>query len=115
MKRVEIIIHYPKNLRNRDKVFFLAYGIEEEGLPFKLIETSSISAHENAQRAAGESTLDVGIGIGEDWQIAVRHSRFEKNMYLFDMKAWDGLDLKAYGANAARLIKGVPFKEIAGG
>lgn len=115
MQSVEIVIHFPESLINRDKVLLLAYGIEEEGLPFKLMETTSSSAHENANCAAALSSLDVGIGVGDDWKIVTRHSRFDKDSYLFEVKADQRMDLKAYGANAARLIKGVPFKSISGG
>ncbi len=115
MRNVEIVISYPKALMHRNQVYFLAYGIEEEGIPFKLMESDESSAHKNADKAALDSGLDIGIGIGEDWQIAIRHSRFEEGTYLFDIKVHNGIDMKAYGANAARLMKGVPFKEIAGG
>lgn len=115
MRSVEIIIRYPKSLSDRNKVYFLAYGIEEEGIPFKLMESDASSAHDNANQAAMDSGLDIGIGIGSDWQIVTRHSRFQEGIYLFDIKAHSGIDMKAYGANAARLMKGVPFKEIVGG
>jgi len=114
-RAVEIVIQYPESLLEKDKIYFLAYGIEEEGLPFKLISSDQSKSHKNADEASMQSGLDIGIGIGSDWQLSIRNSRNEKSLYLFDVRGERDIDLKAYGANAARLIKGIPFREITGG
>ncbi len=111
----EIVIQYSEALTDKDKLILIAYGIEEEGLPFKLIASKETSAHTNADQGALQSGLDIGIGVGSDWHLSIRNSRNERSIYFFDFKLKSDLDLKAYGANAARLIKGIPFREIAGG
>ena len=109
MLGVEVVICYTSQVKAL--VYQISYGIEEEGLPYKLIETQNDFVYEQADQAANSSALDVGIGLSSK-KIAIRNSRFEKGVYLFDHQISDIEDLKAYGANAARLIKGVPFKKI---
>ena len=36
----------------------------------------------------------------------------ENPLFLVNIKSMDKKDLRAYGSNAARLIKGIPFKEV---
>lgn len=106
---VEIVLCFSSQIK-KEQVKQVAYGIEEEGIPYRLLEMDQ-TLYLNADTAANESALDVGIGISQN-RIAIRNRRFEKGIYLFERELQSLCDLKSYGANAARLIKGVPFKKI---
>ncbi len=109
MSSVEIVLCFDENV-DVNIVHQIAYGIEEEGLPYKLIKGCN-RYRDNAHKAANESALDVGIGI-DCKKVAVRHRCYEASLYLFDTSIEAIKNLKSYGANAARLIKGIPFKKI---
>lgn len=88
-------------------------GIEEEGIPFEIRIDPERSAARLALKAAHASRLDVGIGIGADRTVAVQHSKLDEETPLFTGGGDSAdLELTALGVNAARLVKGLPFKDI---
>lgn len=88
-------------------------GIEEEGIPFEVKADPERSAARLAHKAALSSRLSVGIGIGADRVIAVHHSQLDEETPLFTGSGESAdLDFTALGVNAARLVKGLPFKNI---
>lgn len=87
-------------------------GMEEEGVPaiFKIKEeaTSQYLGH----KAADDSPLNVGIGIGKDKIVTLHEKKLgEKPLFKLPLIANEE-NLRAIGANGARLVKGVPFKKI---
>jgi hypothetical protein len=88
-------------------------GLEEEGIPGVL---STVDARANAVElafsAAQASPLGSGIGIASDG-LAVHYSRLpqEKPLFYVARADCDLAEARRLGANAARLVKGVPFKE----
>ncbi len=88
-------------------------GIEEEGIPFEVREDPERPAARLAHKAALASRLSVGVGIGADRTVAVSSSQLGEDTPLFtgagDSAAFD---FTALGINAARLVKGLPFKEM---
>ena len=99
---------------DQKKLAQITYGMEEEGIPFSL--ASSEQEEEVvalAHQAAQQSQLLVGIAC--DDQDAVLHYRnLPKEKFIYRIKnypaASDG-DLRLFGSNAARLVKGVAFKQ----
>ncbi|HWR39144.1 MAG TPA: glycerol dehydratase reactivase beta/small subunit family protein [Patescibacteria group bacterium] len=88
-------------------------GLEEEGIPFILKKAAEQDPVRLAHRAAGESALSVGVGIGGPWGVCIHYSRFQEDQPLFLLKDEAGpAQWRCFGYNAARLVKGTPFKEV---
>lgn len=93
------------------------YGIEEEGIPFREINNddidnlSSMSGVEKAYQAALSSQL--GVGLAYDDNYAYLHQKNLPEMEpLFKVRLSDQDNINRLGTNAARLVKGIPFKDI---
>lgn len=92
----------------------IGYGIEEEGIPFSLISPDELSDPVSlAHVAANQSQLLVGIACdGRDAVLHYRNLPLEKFIYrIKDYSAIPDHVLRLFGSNAARLVKGVPFKK----
>jgi propanediol dehydratase-reactivating factor small subunit len=85
-------------------------GMEEEGVPFRVEEAQTGSAAELAHAAAHASTLDVGVGVDAAGNICVHHAKLPP-----DAPALTGppQHARSLGHNAARLVTGIPFKNVA--
>ena len=96
---------------NQDKIRLILEGIEEESVPYTLKERND-SALNLAAEACQISKLGVGIGIDEE-QIILHYIKLEDKTPLFTIgtNAKDET-IKSLGSNAARLVKGMPFKKI---
>lgn len=107
-----IHVYYSSMLN--DSSFFndLLYGIEEEGIPFNLQVKQVHPAVELGYQAAFDSRLGVGIGIGDDGQIILHYTKLRKDEPLFQIKQDNTYKQGVLGANAARLVKGIPFKSF---
>ncbi|HJE44801.1 glycerol dehydratase reactivase beta/small subunit family protein [Levilactobacillus namurensis] len=86
-------------------------GIEEEEIPVNMAQISVPTAVERAYQAALASRLSVGIGF-DDQQIIVHYKNLPSDQPLFSVSRTDTAQFRALGANAARLVKGVPFKKL---
>ncbi|WP_373842344.1 glycerol dehydratase reactivase beta/small subunit family protein [Limosilactobacillus sp.] len=89
----------------------LLNGIEEEQIP---VSTRSISVDDvvsRAYQAALSSRLDVGIAYDGNRYI-VHYKNLPEKKPLFDFNIDDNVNLRILGANAARLVKGIPFKKL---
>ena len=89
----------------------LQYGMEEEGIPWDA-EAGQGDALSLAWEAARDSRLEVGVGLDE--QSAVLHfSKLEREQPLFRLSVQrDGEQMRALGANAGRLVKKMPLKDL---
>lgn len=90
----------------------LLYGIEEEGVPHVTQSLSAKSALEISYQAAQSSRLGVGIGIGEDDQIILHYAKLPYEKPLFQINRQEKDKYRPLGANAARMVKGIPFKSF---
>lgn len=90
----------------------LLLGMEEEGVPYLRQAREEGSALHLGYLAAEQSRLGVGIGIGADGSIVLHYIKLKPDHPLFQIYLRETLKLRAIGANAARLVKGVPFKEL---
>lgn len=89
----------------------LLNGIEEEEIPVTTHEIVEKTATQRAYQAALASRLSVGIGF-DDQQVIVHYKNLPAEQPLFTIRRTDVAQFRALGANAARLVKGVPFKEL---
>lgn len=94
---------FPEHLRS------ILYGIEEEQIPFQFEQSDLDTAVERAYRAALSSRLSVGISFDNN-QIVIHYKNLRPEHPLFSERIGDETELRRMGANAARLVKGVPFK-----
>jgi len=90
------------------------YGIEEEGIPFLIEQNTNIDVVNAAYAAAQRSPLLVGMACTRE-EIVVHFKNLQPSNPLFrlakplEQKAEHLRDL---GNNAARLVKGLPFKSL---
>ncbi|WP_458414981.1 glycerol dehydratase reactivase beta/small subunit family protein [Schinkia sp. CFF1] len=106
-----IHVYYSERLNNPIVLFqSLLNGAEEEGVPSFVERKQEKSALELSYQAALDSTLGVGIGVGDDSQIVLHYTKLPKSHPLFTINLNETLKQRVLGANAARLVKGIPFK-----
>ncbi|MDR0298222.1 MAG: glycerol dehydratase reactivase beta/small subunit family protein [Streptococcaceae bacterium] len=90
------------------------WGIEEEGIPFEVIENKAQQAVvDEAYNLACDSALLVGIAV-DDKQAVLHFKKLPQNKPLFVVGTSEK-ELMTLGANAARLVKGIGFKKIENG
>ena len=82
-------------------------GMEEEGVPARIVTVPDGPAVALAHAAAQASNLDVGVGIDSMGNISVHHAKMPR-----DRAALNGSPgtARVMGHNAARLVRGTPFK-----
>ncbi|CFQ42724.1 putative propanediol utilization diol dehydratase reactivation protein [Yersinia frederiksenii] len=85
-------------------------GIEEEGIPWQWQQDDDTDAIQRAWQAATRSPLLVGLACSAD-EVVVHYRNLPPASPLF-RQAWaqDEDQLRRLGNNAARLVKGLPFK-----
>ena len=87
-------------------------GIEEEGVP-SLVERpdGADDADALAKMAAGRSSLSVGVGIGANGDVCVRHDKLVAALpELSSAGAADPATARRLGHNAARIVVGIPLR-----
>lgn len=90
----------------------LEHGIEEEAVPYELILSDEPDAKGLAWQACNASHLEVGLGI-DGQTIAMHYAKLDSESPLFVLSARAPYDqIRAIGANAARLVKKLPFKML---
>ena len=97
---------FSETLRQR-----LAEGMEEEGVPYRFSEQPANDAVSLSSQAAHASTLEVGVGLDAQGNMAVHTRRLPVDQPLF-LAAWphDAATMRRFGSHAARLVKGLPFR-----
>lgn len=107
----EIKVFYKKGAVPNDVISQVLLGIEEEGLPFTLEEKQYSSALELGYKAAEGSHLGVGIGIADE--VVLHFIKLKESAPIFRIASMnEEQNLRNIGANAARLVKRMPFKEV---
>ena len=108
-KRPEILI---ANGPDNSLIKPLLYGIEEEEIPFRFIDESlGQTTIQKAYNCAATSQLSVGIAYDDEF-VYLHFKNLPVETPLFKVSISDRLNVNFVGANAARLVKGIPFKEI---
>lgn len=98
---------------NREQVLqALCLGIEEEAIPFEAAEVSGQDAAALAWQASHASRLEVGLGLDHD-RLVLHYAKLREDQPLFSIPARaPDYDIRAIGANAARLVKRLPLKPL---
>lgn len=90
-------------------------GIEEEGIPYKIDESSyeGVSEEDDVYNSSVKSRLGIGIGLFKN-RVILHYDKLRVNEPIFDinLKSNDKNKARAIGCNAARLYKQVPFKTL---
>lgn len=112
LNKPTIVVLFNPDLSGQSEFSELLYGIEEEGIPFDVLPLHGSSAIELSHHAAMKSKLGVGIGISKT-EIAMHYEKLEASKPLFVLNRQAQSDrVRALGANAAKLVKRMPFKEL---
>ncbi|MEJ2886013.1 glycerol dehydratase reactivase beta/small subunit family protein [Actinomycetospora aeridis] len=87
----------------------LCAGAEEQGIPTALLGYTAPGADAAGRHAAAESRLEVGVGVGVDGAVVVRHVLVPEALLTLDAGA-PAADLRVLGADAARIVAGLPLR-----
>jgi hypothetical protein len=87
-------------------------GAEEQGIPTAILAPVGTEGDALARHAAGESRLEVGVGIGPDGAVVVRHALVAEPVLQLGGDAPAGRVRQA-GADAARIVAGLPLRTAA--
>jgi hypothetical protein len=87
-------------------------GAEEQGIPTAILAPAGSGVDALARHAAGESRLEVGVGIGPDGAVVVRHALVAEPVLRLAGDAPAGRVRQA-GADAARIVAGLPLRTAA--
>ncbi|MFV0448863.1 MAG: glycerol dehydratase reactivase beta/small subunit family protein [Vibrio sp.] len=117
LQEVPAILVYLQQVDNK-QLHQMLWGIEEEGIPFKATEKQITDIKKEAHNAASLSPLAVGIACTH--QEIVVHSRnltpdnplFQVSLHTLGSQGELYKQLRNLGCNAARLVKGLPFKPV---
>ena len=95
-----------------EKIDYNLLKSEDEISLVKILDKFS-DVIKKAYEESFNSSLSFGIALNDE-KAAFHFSKLEeeKPLFLVNIKSMDKKDLRAYGSNAARLIKGIPFKEV---
>lgn len=116
-EKIGIHVFYSSKVDINGKLSNILWGIEEEEIPYILIQSEDTDAKIMGSTASKSSKLGVGIGIGEK-EVTLYQEKLEmdKPLFRYDLDSDENI-LRAVGVNGARLIKGNPFiiPEMTGG
>lgn len=111
-KKPVISIYYYQNHINEKDINEVLWGIEEEGIPYEINPINLNNATEIGYKASLESPLGVGIGIDME-NIVLHYNKLDKYKPIFTINYKSNATKKrSLGANAARLVTKMPFKEV---
>ncbi|MDD7938840.1 glycerol dehydratase reactivase beta/small subunit family protein [Actinomycetospora lutea] len=91
----------------------LCAGAEEQGVPTALLGATATGADAAGRHAASESRLEVGVGVGVDGAVVVRHALVPDAVLALDAGAATH-DLRVLGGDAARIVAGLPLRMVLG-
>lgn len=111
--QVKIFYYFGTGIK--DQLSQIQYGLEEEGVPFSSEEKrEALSAEKLSFAAAEASVLGVGVGIDKNQTVVLHYRRLHPDFPLFTLPGEDYTPSlgRIIGSNAARLVKGNPFKPL---
>ena len=86
-------------------------GIEEEGIPFVVQQQAAGDVTHSAWQAASRSPLLVGIACNKQ-TLVVHYKNLPASAPLFTLMSQQNSHARrCIGNNAARLVKGIPFRD----
>jgi hypothetical protein len=84
-------------------------GAEEQGIPTAILGGPPVDADEAGRHAAAGSRLEVGVGIGPDGAVLVRHALVPEPVLRLDGRA-SATQVRQAGADAARIVAGLALR-----
>jgi hypothetical protein len=94
-----------------EKIREVQAGMEEEGIPCTVVHSNETDAADLSYEGASKSKLGVGIGIGAE-DLCIHYVKLPAQKPLFALhEAGSPAQWRHFGYNAARLVKGIPFKD----
>lgn len=106
-----VLIYVVPHPGDKEKLREVRAGMEEEGIPCTVLQGSGNDVTALAYQGAGSSQLGVGMGIGPDG-MSIHYQKLPPQEPLFVSAAGDPVQWRYFGCNAARLVKGIPFKKL---
>lgn len=109
-----VIFLYHSGKIPQEVIQSVLYGLEEEQIPHCLEQKLFPSATAAAYAAASQSSLGVGLGCGDN-EIVLHYKNLPPAVpyQMIELVRTCPMEvLKKFGGNAARLVKGIPFKNI---
>lgn len=104
-----IKLYYGRQLDDESLINPILLGMEEEGVPCELERMDMNDALELSIDACSASILGVGVGLTSK-EAVLHFNKLPEECPLFTVRVSAGEDaLRTLGANAARLVKKVPF------
>ncbi|MFC5137499.1 glycerol dehydratase reactivase beta/small subunit family protein [Actinomycetospora rhizophila] len=88
-------------------------GAEEQGVPTALLGSAATGADAAGRHAASESRLEVGVGVGVDGAVVVRHALVPHAVLTLHAGA-PTPHLRVLGGDAARIVAGLPLRMVPG-
>lgn len=104
-------IHLYHNAGDDKLIKEICAGMEEEGVPFEIMEYTDSKVDTLCYEASKTSVLGVGIGVINQ-QVAISMSPLPKGKNLFQIDHPTLIQGRLLGMNAARAVKRMPFKPI---
>lgn len=111
-EKPSVYIAVEADYKNSSLVNYLCYGLEEEGIPFHLVNDSAKNLYYLGHQAAQASRLNVSLALGENNKVIIHHKKLEPDSPFFEKEISKEFQAKAIASNAARLVKGIPIKEV---
>lgn len=109
--RPSIVIHIFPHAGEAAKLREIQAGMEEEGVPYSLRTGTDTDAVALGHQGAYQSALGVGVGISPDG-LCIHYRKLPAGEPLFVLTGkQDAAEWRRFGYNAARLVKGLPFKD----
>ena len=106
-----VLIHFSPHIGCEEKIREVQAGMEEEGIPCLVAQAEELDVVALAYQGACASKLGVGLGIGAQG-LCIHYSKLPKQNPLFALDfPGNPVHWRHFGSNAARLVKGIPFKE----
>jgi len=106
-----VLIHVFPHTGWEEKIREVQAGMEEEGIPCHVVQAEEFDEVVLAYQGACASKLGVGLGIGVEG-LCIHYNKLPKRQPLFALNVpGTPVDWRHFGYNAARLVKGIPFKE----
>lgn len=110
-RNICVVICVSETIKDRLEIKDITYGIEEEGIPYIIRVSEEKRLEDLARLASKDSQLDVGIGVDEHLMGGIYHDKLPEDHLLFRRELLLQREgARNLGVNAARLVKGIPFK-----
>ena len=105
-----VLIYVSPHIGWQKKIREVQAGMEEEGIPCQVVQVEEFDAVALAYQGAIASKLGVGLGIGAE-SLCIHYHKLPAKHPLFVLNVpGTPVQWRYFGYNAARLVKGIPFK-----